>query len=76
MVGAAGHAKHVNSAALARDVEYVWRFKPRTSLKGRSRPEIFLGGSPSVLMLCFDSNLIAFDEALGSVLNEGQVAVV
>jgi hypothetical protein len=27
-------------------------------------------------MLCFDSTFIAFDKALGSVLNEGQVAVV
>ena len=38
VVGAAAHAKHVNSAALARDVEYVWRFKPRTSLEGHGIP--------------------------------------
>ena len=55
VVGAAAHAEHVNSAALARDVEYVWRFKPRTSFERRSMPENFLGGSPSVLMHCFDS---------------------
>jgi len=45
-------------------------------LKGRSRPEILLGDSSSVLMLCFDSTLMSLDEALGSVLNEGQVVVV
>jgi hypothetical protein len=53
VVGAAGHAKHVNSAALARDVEYVWRFKPRTSLKGRSRPEIFWGRQSEYLDAVF-----------------------
>lgn len=68
--------EHVNSAALALDVEYVWRFKPRASLKGRSRPEILLGDSSSALMLCFDSTLISLDEALGNGLNEGQVVVV
>lgn len=36
-------AEHVNSSALARDVEHVWRFKPRASLNGRSRPEIWGG---------------------------------
>jgi hypothetical protein len=38
VVGAAAHAEHVNSAALSRDVEYVWGFKPRTSLEGSGMP--------------------------------------
>jgi len=38
VVGAAAHAEHVNSAALARDFEHVWKSMPRTSLEGRGIP--------------------------------------
>lgn len=53
MVGAAAHVEHVNSAALARGAEYVWRFKPRTSLKGCRRPEIFFGRQSECLDAVF-----------------------
>jgi len=32
--------------------------RPRSSLRGWRSLEIFLGGKPSMLMLCFDSTLL------------------
>jgi hypothetical protein len=46
---------NVDLAALTRDSVYTGVLSPKLSLTGQRKPDTFLGGGPTDLMLCRDS---------------------
>jgi hypothetical protein len=48
----------VHLAALTGHTIHAWSPSPRSSFTGRTKPEIFLGGKPMLLMLCLASILL------------------